>query len=149
LRIVSALKKDRSKLELYFRIIRLQLYEFLEQRIGLHNLSLVDINDAHLTQRRLLFGGKEKDLAIVHLSFVPLPCGKSSLGARQKLIFGGFVFGATGSRDGRQAKRENQPHVSRTYGCGLGRHGCPGTQKCGADHGYATRNERALFEGRR
>src|SRR5262249_10494441 len=144
LRIVSARKIDRSKLELYFQIVWLQVYEFLEQRIGLNKLPLVDVNDAQLTQRRQILGRTAKHLAIVHLCFVPLPGGKSCIGARQKLLFGGFVFGAAGTRDDREAKHGNQPQISGTSGCNLGRHGCRASRKSAADHGRAAQFEQVL-----
>src|SRR5262249_22455791 len=132
------------KLELYFGIVRLQLCEFLEQRVGLNDLSLVEINDAQLTQCRRIFRSKSKHPAIVRLSFVPLPCGKSCIGAGHKLIFGGFGFGA--AREGSQAECEKQPRASATYGSMVGRHGSGADWKDGAGHGRAARSARVLFQ---
>jgi len=64
--------QDGRKLQLYFGIIWLQFQRFLEQRIGLQRLSLVDINAAQLAQRRWILRGKSKHLAIFFLSFVIL-----------------------------------------------------------------------------
>src|SRR5262249_33268042 len=62
--------------------------------------------------------------------------------ARQKLLFCGFILGAAGTHDGRQAKRQHQPHLSGAYGCNLGRHGCGASRKNGADHGHVAQSER-------
>ena len=123
LRIITEGERDQAKLELYFRIVRLQFRGFLEQRIGLQNLSLVEINDAQLAQRRRILRGKSKHVAIFLLGFVVLPGGKSILGARQTLLLGGFLFGTAGTRDSHQGKHEDHLPVARSQARDHGSHG--------------------------
>src|SRR5262249_44478548 len=77
-------------------------------QIGLRNLSLFEKNDAQWAQRRRVIRGKFKDFAISALRFAIFPRGKSIIGVRQKLLFGGLFFGTAGNGHGQQAKREDQ-----------------------------------------
>ena len=90
--IVTGCESDPAKLELDFQIVRLQFCGFLEQRIGLHNLSLVEINGGQLPQRHRIVRGKSKHLAILFLGFVILIGGKIIVGAGEMLLLGLFFL---------------------------------------------------------
>ena len=102
-----------AKLQLYFGIVRLQFRGFLEQRIGLQNLSLVEINDAQLAQRRRILRGKSKHVAIFFLGFVILLGGKIIVCAGEMLLLAILFLCAPKTGDGHQGKRERQLPDSR------------------------------------
>src|SRR5215470_2311739 len=101
-RIGAERKKDRAKLQLYFGIVRLQFSRFLEQRVGLENLSSVEINAAQLAQRYWIVWGKSKDIAILLLGFVILLGGKIIVCTGEMLLLVLFLLCAPKTGDGQQ-----------------------------------------------
>src|SRR5262249_8910342 len=101
-RICAGPKKDRAQLHLYFGIVRLQCSRFLEQRVGLGHLSLVEINAAQLAQRCWIPWGKSKDLAILFFGFVILLGGKIIVCTGEMLLLVLFLLCASKTGDGQQ-----------------------------------------------
>jgi hypothetical protein len=101
-RIRTERKKGRGKLHLYFGIVRLQFCGFLKQWVGLQDLSLIDIDNAQLAQRRRILWRKSQHVAILFLGLVVLLGGEIIVCAGEMLLLAILFLCASKAGDGRQ-----------------------------------------------
>src|SRR5262249_54757103 len=108
LRKVTERKQQYTILQLRFWVVWPQLYGFLEQLIGLWNLTLAEENDAHLPEGRRLVWVESKDLTIFFSSFAVLIGGEIFVCAREVLLLVIFLFGTPKTGGCQNGKRHNQ-----------------------------------------
>src|SRR5204863_9319439 len=92
-------KKSKSKFDLHFCVIRLQLRVFLQQWIGLGYLSLVIVQNPQSTLRHRIVWSEAEHLTIVLLCLAKSLGSKGFVGARQNLVLGRRLIRATGNRE--------------------------------------------------
>src|SRR5258705_6338860 len=86
LRKVTSRQDGQTKFDLHLQIIRLPLGGILEERVSLHKLSLLVIDEPQLTLNALVARSEPEYLTIALLGVEILTSGKMLIRLRQKFI---------------------------------------------------------------